>query len=292
VSAGFSRVVVGAVDPSPKVNGQGIKQLREAGIKVDLAEGYLSTRCKRQNDGFRKSVATGLPFVVYKYAMTLDGRTASDTGDSKWISGVESRLLVHRMRAWMDAVMVGAGTMRRDDPMLTAREVGCTRQPLRVVVDSNLSIERGSSLLRTVEQGPVLVVCADIVAEARRAEVESWGLEVAAVPESANAVAVSSAQGGVARLDPLATARLLAARGIQSLLLEGGATLAGAWWTAGLVDKVVAFVSPRLLSGRLPRSALYGPGGATVAEGTLLREVDVRQVGADVCISGYLSEAY
>jgi diaminohydroxyphosphoribosylaminopyrimidine deaminase / 5-amino-6-(5-phosphoribosylamino)uracil reductase len=292
VSAGFSRVVVGAVDPSPKVNGQGIKQLRAAGIKVDVAEGDLSTRCKRQNDGFRKSVATGLPFVVYKYAMTLDGRVASDTGDSKWISGVESRLSVHQMRSWMDAVMVGAGTMQMDDPMLTARDVDCSRQPLRVLVDSNLSVERGSSLVRTVDQGPVLVVCSETVPEARRAEVESWGLEVTAVPEIGEPASPATAKDGAARPDPVCVARLLAARGVQNVLLEGGATLAGSWWTAGLIDKVVAFVSPRLLSGRIPRSALQGPGGATIADGTTLREVDVRQVGADVCISGYLSEAY
>jgi diaminohydroxyphosphoribosylaminopyrimidine deaminase / 5-amino-6-(5-phosphoribosylamino)uracil reductase len=104
--------------------------------------------------------------------------------------------------------------------------------------------------------------------------------------------ALATAEDAAARPDPVSIARLLAARGVQSVLLEGGATLAGAWWTAGLIDKVVAFVSPRLLSGCIPRSALRGPGGATIAEGSALREVEVRQVGADVCISGYLSEAY
>ncbi len=277
LSAGFARVVVGAVDPSEPVNGRGIQQLRDAGIQVDLAEGELSLRCKRQNDGFRKVSVTGLPFVIYKYAMTLDGRTASDTGDSKWISGTESRLAVHRMRSWVDAIVVGGGTLRADDPTLTAREVECRRQPLRVVVDTDLGVEPDAALVRTIGQGPVLMVCSDRVAERRRAQVRSWGLEVATLP------------GG--RPQPTAVARLLAQRGVQNVLLEGGATLAGAWWSAGLIDRVVAYVSPRLLSGEVLRSPLRGLGSETVAAGVQLLETEVLTLGPDVCISGFLREA-
>ena len=275
--AGFARVVVGAIDPSQAVNGKGVQQLRDGGIQVDLAEGDLAIRCKRQNDGFRKVVVTGLPFVTYKYAMTLDGRVASDTGDSKWISSAESRLAVHRLRSWMDAVMVGAGTLRSDDPTLTARQVECRRQPLRVVVDTDLCLERDASLVRTAGEGPVLLVCSEQVPADRRAEVESWGVEVVAV--------------SAGRPDPSAVARLLAARGVQNLLLEGGATLAGAWWSAGLVDKVIAYISPRLLSGEALRSPLRGPGSESVAAGTQLRETEVQTIGADVCVSGYVKEA-
>lgn len=278
LSAGFARVVVGAIDPSQQVHGKGIQQLEDGGVQVDAAEGDLANRCKRQNDGFRKSMVTGLPFVTYKYAMTLDGRIASDAGDSKWISGAESRLAVHRMRSWMDAVMIGSGTLRSDDPTLTAREVDCRRQPLRVVVDASLSLRRDAALVRTVGDGPVLVVCAGGVSVDKRAEVETWGVEVAAVSDG--------------RPEPAAVARLLAARGVQNLLLEGGGTLAGAWWSAGLIDKVVAYISPRLLSGELLRSPLQGVGSGTVAGGVQLRETQVVAVGADVCVSGYVREAF
>jgi diaminohydroxyphosphoribosylaminopyrimidine deaminase/5-amino-6-(5-phosphoribosylamino)uracil reductase len=278
LSAGFTRVVVGAIDPSPQVNGKGLQQLRDGGVQVDLAEDDLATRCKHQNDGFRKTMATGLPFVTYKYAMTLDGRIATDTGDSRWISGAESRLMVHRMRSWTDVVMVGAGTLRADDPTLTAREVECRRQPLRVVVDPHLCITRGAALVRTGEEGPVLVVCGERVSINRRAEVESWGVEVGALPGE--------------RPEPSAVASLLAARGAQTVLLEGGATLAGAWWSAGLIDRVVAFVSPRLLSGEVLRSPLEGVGSDTVAASVQLREIEVLSVGADVCVSGYVREVF
>ncbi len=124
----------GGSGSDPQVNGRGLEILRAAGMQVDLADGTWPTG-ERQNDGLRKVIATGLPFVTYKYAMTLDGRVATDSGDSRWISGAESRALVHQWRSWSDAVVVGAGTVKRDDPRLTAREVACARQPLRVVVD-------------------------------------------------------------------------------------------------------------------------------------------------------------
>lgn len=282
ISNGFSRVVVGAIDPSPQVNGRGLELLREAGVAVDLADGDLELRFKRQNNGFRKYVATGLPFVTYKYAMSLDGRVAADGGDSKWISSAESRLEVHRTRGWTDAVMVGSGTLRADDPMLTARGVECFRQPLRVVIDSKLTLKPDAALVRTVDEGPVLAVCVDDVPAERRAEVESWGVETLAIP----------ADDSNGRPAPSMVARTLGDRGVQSLLLEGGPGLAGAWWSHGLIDKVVAFVSPRLISGETLWSPLRGAGAAQVAESTQLREVEVRSFGNDVCISGYVREAY
>lgn len=256
--------------------------MKEAGLEVDVADGSLGLRFRRQNNGFRKHVATGLPFVTYKYAMTLDGRVAADSGDSKWISSAESRLEVHRTRGWMDAVMVGSGTLQADDPMLTARGVECVRQPLRVVVDSKLTLKPDAALVRTADEGPVLVVCAKDIPAERRAEAESWGVETLAV----------SADDSSGRPDPSMVARMLADRGVQDLLLEGGPGLAGAWWSHGLIDKVVAFVSPRLVSGECLWSPLRGTGAAQVAESTQLREVEVRSFGNDVCISGYLREAY
>lgn len=281
IAAGFGRVVVGAVDPSPEVNGRGLERLREAGIQVDLAEGELARRLKRQNNGLRKSVATGLPFVTYKYAMTLDGRVATDTGDSRWISGPESRELVHRWRAWSDAVLVGTGTLRRDDPSLTARAVACQRQPLRVAIDPELSITGEAALVKTAGEGPVLLICGPEVTAARRAEVEAWGLETAV-----------TTRDGVGRLGPEAVARLLAARGVQTVLMEGGPRLAGSWWAAGLIDKVATFVCPQVVSGLENHAPLIGAGSQAITDCVPLREIEVERIGSDVLISGYSKEPF
>jgi diaminohydroxyphosphoribosylaminopyrimidine deaminase/5-amino-6-(5-phosphoribosylamino)uracil reductase len=281
IAAGFGRVVVGAIDSSSAVNGRGLELLRAAGIQVDLAEGGLALRMKRQNNGLRKAIATGLPFVTYKYAMTLDGRVATDSGDSRWISSPESRALVHQWRAWSDAVVAGAGTLAADDPRLTAREVACARQPLRVAVDGAMRLDRQSALVQTAGEGPVLVVYGAEVPQTRRAEVESWGIQTAV-----------AARGKDGALDPREVAGLLASRGVQTVLLEGGPRLAGAWWAAGLIDKVAAFVCPRILCGADNRGPLCGFGPLGVDGATSLREVEVQTIGPDVLISGYTGEAF
>jgi len=281
IAARFSRVVVGAIDPTPAVNGRGIDMLREAGIAVDLADGELGSRMKRQNDGLRKLVATGLPFVTYKYAMTADGRLATDTGDARWISSPASRALVHQWRAWHDAVVVGAGTARADDPQLTAREVECRRQPLRVVVGGSAALTRESALVRSLSAGPVLVVAGSDLGDNRRSELRSWGLEVATAGPSV---------GGC--LEPQAVAALLAERGVQTVLLEGGRRLAGSWWAAGLIDKVAAFICPKLAPGIEHRGALLAPGPALMDQAVALGEVEVRQVGPDVLMTGYTGDVY
>lgn len=274
-------MVVGVIDPSPQVNGRGLDLLRTAGMRVEVAEGPLAHRLKRQNNGLRKTVATGLPFVTYKYAMTLDGRVATDSGDSQWISGADSRALVHQWRAWSDAVVVGAGTVAVDDPRLTARDVECTHQPLRVVVDRHLRLERQSRLVQTLAEGPVLVVCGPSVGEARLAEVASWGIDVAQVRGGADG-----------EVDPKETCRLLASRDVQTVLLEGGPRLAGAWWAAGLIDKLAVFVCPKVVGGVEHRGPLWGRGVSLMAEAALLRELDAQQVGGDLLVTGYTGEPF
>ncbi len=276
ISGGFARVVVGALDPTPAVNGRGVRALREAGLQVEVAEGGVNRRARRQNDGLRKSVAQSLPFVTYKYAMTLDGRVCTDSGDSRWVSSAESRAMVHWWRGWSDAVVVGAGTLRVDDPTLTSRGVGCARQPLRVVVDSDCSVAESANLVRSVDDGPVLILCAEDVSRSRLEEVEKWGVSAQVVPRSAGQA-----------LDPMAVCKLLAVRGVQSVLLEGGPRLAGSWWNAGLVDKVAAFVSPKVVSGEMARGPFCGSGAHTMQEAVSLQEVEVAQIGPDVLITGY-----
>lgn len=281
IDAGFGRIVVGAIDPTPGVDGKGIRILRDAGMRVDLAEGALAHRARRLNGGVRKAARFGLPFVTYKYAMTLDGRVATDAGDSRWISSGESRTLVHQWRAWADAVVIGAGTMLADDPTLTAREVACHRQPLRVVVDEDLRLSRQNALVTTVDEGPVLVVCGPHVESARRVEVESWGVETAAVEA-----------GDGAGVDPAAVGRYLVERGVREVLLEGGPRLAGAWWAEGCIDKVAAFVCPRVVAGTQNRGPLNVVGPARMQDSLGLVDVEVRQSGPDVLISGYTGEPF
>jgi diaminohydroxyphosphoribosylaminopyrimidine deaminase / 5-amino-6-(5-phosphoribosylamino)uracil reductase len=282
LDAGVTRVVAGAPDPSPRVNGCGIEELRAAGVVVDVAEGDLALRTRRQNGPFRKHAVTGLPFVTYKYAMTLDGRVATQGGSSRWISGSESRRMVHQLRAWSDAVMVGAGTLRADDPLLTVRDAPTQRQPLRVVVDPDLgAISLRAALVRSRGDGPILAFCAEGTSLARQSEVRSWGIEVA-----------EAAAGQHGEPLPGAVAALLGARDVQSVLLEGGPRLAAAWWDAGQVDQVVAFIAPVLAGGAASPGPLPNAGYEPMAAAFRLLETEVAESGADVVVSGYTGEAY
>lgn len=278
VQAGVTRVVVAAVDPSAKVAGKGIRRLRAAGVEVVVDEGDIGYQARRQNDAFRTWAVQGRPFVTYKYAMTLDGCVATATGHSRWISGEESRREVHRLRACMDAVLVGSGTLRADDSRLTARDVPVVTQPLRVVLDPRLSLDRGSALVQTAAQGAVLCICGPQVPESRMREVAGWGVEV---------VALAGDTAG--RPLPQEVVALLGGREVQDLLLEGGPTVAGAWWEAGLIDRIVAFVAPVIVGGRG-----LGPFGGTGSErmdgAGRLRDITTTQFGPDVMVSGYVRE--
>lgn len=276
VAGGFARVIVGAIDPSPAVNGKGIQLLRAAGIKVEVAEGTLAHRARRQNDGLRKSVTLGVPFVTYKYAMSVDGRVATDSGESRWISSAESRELVHRWRAWSDAVVIGAGTLAHDDPQLTARDVWCARQPLRVVVGRRPCLSPQTALARSITEGPVLAVVGEECDPDERNTIESRGMDTVVVRHDASG-----------HLDPLEVCRTLATRGVQTVLLEGGPRIAGAWWNAGLIDRIAAFVCPKVISGERHGAPLLGPGSGDVPGATALREVEMMQVGPDVLMAGY-----
>jgi diaminohydroxyphosphoribosylaminopyrimidine deaminase/5-amino-6-(5-phosphoribosylamino)uracil reductase len=276
-SAGLARVVAGAIDPTPSVNGKGLELLRRAGLAVEVAEGALAHKMKRQNDGLRKTIATGLPFVTYKYAMTADGRVATDAGDSRWISGPESRAMVHQWRAWSDAVVVGAGTATVDDPELTVRHVTSARAPLRVVIDGRLSLDPDSKLAASTGQAPVLVMCGRGADERRRAELEARGVEIEQVAETPDG-----------RLDPAEVCRRLAVREVQYVLLEGGPTLAGGWWAAGMIDKVATFICPMVVSGEQHRGPLRGTGVAQMDAAVRLQEVEIQRSGDDILMSGYV----
>ena len=240
VAAGISRVVAAIGDPDPRTDGQGFERLRAAGIEVELADGDLARRARRQNEAFLTWAAKGRPFVTYKAAMTLDGRLAAAGGDARWVSGEESRRRVHELRAASDAVAVGMGTARADEPRLDARDVDAIRQPRRLVFG----------------QGPL--------------------------PDGSDLELVSDS------LDE-ALARL-AREEVQSLLLEGGPTLAGAFLRAGLIDKLLLFVAPKLVGGGDAPPLFAGPGARSLAEAIPVGELEVEQVGGDLLLTAYLNE--
>jgi diaminohydroxyphosphoribosylaminopyrimidine deaminase/5-amino-6-(5-phosphoribosylamino)uracil reductase len=250
LEAGISRVVIGSDDPSEKAAGRGPGILRDGGVEVSLAAGEEATAARLLNQPFRKHARTGLPLVTLKLAISLDGRTATAPGDSPWISGPESRALVHRWRAEADAIAVGIGTVLADDPLLTARDIDGARQPLRVVFDRQARLPLDSQLLRTLDVSPVLAV---VGPEADAAALRDAGAEILVAGGIASALAD------------------LGRRGIASLFLEGGPTLAAAFAAAGEIDESRVFVAPVLLGGGERLTALDAGADDTLIE-TRFRE--------------------
>jgi len=264
LAAGVARVVIGSDDPSEKASGRGPGMLRDGGVEVALAAGEEATAARLLNQPFRKHARTGLPLVTLKLAMSMDGETATPAGASPWISGPESLALVHRWRAESDAIAAGIGTVLADDPLLTARpdpsgapfvpggdekRTGTdVRQPLRVVFDRQARLPLDSRLLQTLDTSPVLVVAARDADAAQLAELRDAGAETLAVD-------------GVE-----AALRELGRRGVTSLLLEGGRTLAAAFLAAGRIDEARTFVAPILLAGGERLEPVDAAAGDTLIE--------------------------
>ena len=270
IRAGVRRVVACTLDPNPRVDGRGFARLAAAGVEVALAGEPFRERARRLNAAYEKHVTTGLPYVTLKVAMSLDGKIATASGDSRWISGEASRAMAHRMRARHDAVMVGVGTVLADDPLLTARPPGRppARQPLRVVVDSEARTPPGSRLVASAGPGaPVLVATTTRAPAARADALRAAGAEVLALPP-----------GPDGRVDLRALMAHLGGRGITGVLVEGGATLAGSLVASGLVDEVVAFVAPVILGGERAPSPVGGAGAARVAQAWRVAHWRVRAV--------------
>jgi diaminohydroxyphosphoribosylaminopyrimidine deaminase/5-amino-6-(5-phosphoribosylamino)uracil reductase len=274
LAAGIRHVVVGHRDPNPRVGGRGLRQLRAAGVRVEL--GVLEAECREQHRGFLCVLAKGRPFVALKLAATLDGRIATARGESRWITGAPARALVHQLRARADAVVIGSGTALADDPELTARAgARVVHRPVRVIVDSRLRLAPSARCLRDVAERPTLVVGGRTASARRRRALEAAGARVLAAPLRAG------------HADPRAVARLLAQEGLSDVLLEGGGALAAAWLRAGIVDELHWFVSARLLGGDA-RPALGALAVARLADAFTLEAPVVRRVGDDVYVRGRL----
>lgn len=270
IEAGVRRVFAAMVDPNPKVSGKGIEMLRSAGIEVNL--GPMGVESRFLNEPFIKHVTTGLPFVILKSAMTLDGKTATDTGDSKWITNDKSRRYVHRLRAMVDAVMVGVGTVSADDPLLTCRIAG-GKDPVRVIVDSALSIPLHARVLHLASPSRTLIatVAGDIP---KAAKLREYGAEILQCREQEGRVDLRDLFAGLGR------------EGIQSVLLEGGSTLAGEALRLRLIDKFLLFYAPKIIGGEAP-GLFAGKGSGRMADAVRLKDLKMRRFGEDVMIEGY-----
>ena len=277
LAAGIGRVVIAADDPSPKASGRGPGILRDEGIDVEFAEGAEAAAARLANQAFRKHARTGRPLVRLKSALSLDGFTATASGDSKWISGPESRALVHRWRAEADAVAIGIGTALADDPLLTARDVDLieVRQPARAVFDSTARLPLDSKLVASIEEAPLYVVVrADAPAD-RIEALRGAGAEVIELGESR---------------EPMVAAALdeLGRRDVTSILLEGGAQLAGSFLAAGEIDELALFIAPLLLGSGRPLAT--GDGVAAIVEAERPLATEWQPSGEDMLVRARLRE--
>ena len=282
LQAGLRRVVVGSDDPTEKASGRGLGMLRDEGVDVVVADGELAERARLLNQAFRKHARTGRPWVLFKSAMTLDGKVATRTGDSKWISGERSRGLAHRWRASVDAVVVGIGTALADDPQLTARPDGppaeLARQPRRVVFDTLARLPPGSQLVAAAGDVPLTVVASRAAARADTDALEAAGAQVLVATGENEPARVRSA------LDQLG------ALGVASVLLEGGPHLAGAFLDADEIDEIRLFLAPLLLGGSSARDPLEGQGVERISEALHALTIDCARIGEDLLISARLRE--
>ncbi|MEW5735761.1 MAG: bifunctional diaminohydroxyphosphoribosylaminopyrimidine deaminase/5-amino-6-(5-phosphoribosylamino)uracil reductase RibD [Thermodesulfobacteriota bacterium] len=274
LAAGIRKVVSAMRDPNPRVAGKGLDFLASRGVEV--ACGLMEKEARRQNEFFIKHALTGLPFVIAKAAATWDGRTAASTGDSKWITGEQARAEVHRMRNSVDAVMVGVGTVLADDPQLTVRNfVGRVKDPVRVVLDTRLSLPLSAAVLRGQGDSVTYVAASGTADPKAREALEKAGATVLSLSEKDG------------RVDLGALLRELGERNIMSVLVEGGSRVLGALFRENLVDKACFFFAPKVLGGDDGFPVCAGSGPERIAGCRGLSEVSVTRFGDDVLLSGY-----
>ncbi len=279
INAGISEVQIALLDPNPLVLGGSVRELNEAGIKTYV--GVYQEEAYEINAAYIKFITTGLPFVIAKFAMSLDGKIATKTGHSKWISNEEARNYVHALRHTADAIMVGVNTVIIDDPRLTAR--GCCgkggetkKQPLRLIIDSNGRTPLNAQLFK--QPGKALLAAVEPFDREKKGRLTQIGVEVLELPEAE----------GLVDLGELL--KVLGKRGIVTVLVEGGGKLLGSLFDHKLVDKVLAFISPIVIGGSQAKTAVGGNGVDSVVEALHLDRVNIRNFGDNILVSGYLKK--
>ncbi len=278
IDAGIARVVVGALDPLERTRGEGVRVLEAAGIEVAVADGEDAARAREAASAFLTWAATGRPEVILKMAASLDGRVATRTGNTRWISGPEARSLVHRWRAESDAVAVGIGTAVADDPMLTARDVEVPegRGALRVVLDPHARLPLTSALVGSAGEVPLLVIAGPDADSSRVDALRATGAEVDLTAADHGPEYLAQAMDALGR------------REVQSVLVEGGPTVAGALLEADLVDVLAWVVAPIVIGGDGAPMAARGHGADAIADAPRIRSPRVERLGDDVLVMGRL----
>jgi diaminohydroxyphosphoribosylaminopyrimidine deaminase/5-amino-6-(5-phosphoribosylamino)uracil reductase len=266
------RVVIGVEDPNPLVNGKGIEALRKAGLDVNV--GVLEKECRRLNEAFCKYILRKEPFVVLKVAATLDGKIATRNGDSKWISGEASRRFVHKLRDQADGVLVGIGTVLRDDPLLTAR-MKEGRDPYRIVLDSRLKIPEGAKVFGSSPSKVILATTGSAPRD-KIERLEKRGVQVLIVDSREGRVNLKSCLCKLAEI------------GVMNLLVEGGSRVNGSFLDEGLIDKFFLFLSPRLIGDPQAPGIFSGRGASSLKEAVVLKEIKTKRIGEDIIVEGYL----
>ncbi|NLO22675.1 MAG: bifunctional diaminohydroxyphosphoribosylaminopyrimidine deaminase/5-amino-6-(5-phosphoribosylamino)uracil reductase RibD [Syntrophomonadaceae bacterium] len=276
IEAGIKRVVIATLDPNPKVAGGGLQKLQEAGIDAEF--GLLQQAARELNEVFFKYIQKGLPFVALKTAMTLDGKIAASSGDSRWITGPEARQYVHHLRNTYDAIMVGIGTVLADNPQLNTRlNEGNGRDPLRIIIDNQLKLPLGSIIACSSREQPSLVFCGTDIDEHKAAELTHLGVEIIKI----------ELEHGLVPLHQVLT--ILAQREISSILVEGGAEINASLVEQGLVDKFYWFIGPKIIGGRKALSPVGGTGFELMREAMDLTIQDIKQLGRDILITAVSS---
>jgi diaminohydroxyphosphoribosylaminopyrimidine deaminase/5-amino-6-(5-phosphoribosylamino)uracil reductase len=272
IEAGVKRVVIGIGDPNPLVKGKGIEMMRKAGL--DIETGILEEECRRLNEAFCKYILKKEPFVILKVAATLDGKIATRDGDSKWISGEASRRFVHKLRDRVDGVLVGIGTVLKDDPQLTARIRG-GRDPYRIVLDSWLKIPEEAKVIGTFPS-KAIIVATGLAPKDKIEKLEKRGVQILILDSQEGKINLKSCLSKLGEM------------GITSLLVEGGSQVNGSFLDEGLIDKLLLFLSPRLMGDHQALGIFGGRGGSTLQEAVALREIKTRRFGKDLLIESDL----
>ncbi len=270
LAAGISRVVVADKDPNPITHGRGLARLRGAGIRV--LTGILGREAQRLNEPFRKTMVSGMPLVIAKIGQSLDGKIATTTGESRWITSPAARRLAHQYRSRVDAILVGVNTVLRDDPLLTARGARCrSGRPVKVIIDSRLRTPATARCLSARSPAPTLVATT-VRSDAKRKALARRGAHVLTLPARAGRVPLR-------RL-----CRELVRRDVQSILIEGGGEVLASAFAERIVDRIVFFIAPLLIGGRATPSSLGGTGVRRLSRAIRLRNVAYRRVGPDLCV--------